>query len=241
MQISDIACLPFSSLTDFPFEHELTENSISILRNDTYNAITGFCSGSVINNSSPRLFFRVGHDSLTGRYVEHEYRILSQLQIYDFVPRIVCLKTMGRYTVLFTEVLDAVSLDTLPRNDTRLHHGYHEGLRLAHKLYSEIGFVHGDLYPGNIMISPGKSNTRKSCALLESKVYLIDFTTSIISTTQRLSWVKDLSIFVCSINGTQALIDMLEVFDEKLGRLKESYDPDLYLKYINDLEHILFE
>lgn len=227
--IKDLTCLAVQYLADFPFDHELTANSIESLRANALVPITGFCSGSVIEQDSiPKIFFRAGFDNITSPKVENEYDILSKLQVYDFVPRILCFKEMGRYKVLFIGVIDGISLDILTDAHPQFEYALKEGLKLVHRLYCELGFLHKDLHPGNIMLDH------------KSKVYLIDFTQSIIP-SQRVSWVLDLSIFVNSLDNFDNRIDQLEEFVDKLDQLPKSIDFTLYAKYINHLEHILFD
>lgn len=208
-------------LGDLPFECTFTQNSILALRYDEHHTLTGYCDGNVIGKTGP-LFFRLGSDEYTISHVLNEYDVLSKLQHYDFVPRIVELKRIGEYTVLFTELLSVVDLT----EDYKV--AIVKGIYLLHKLYSEVGFTHGDAHIGNMIITS------------DYKLYIIDFEYSHIpdNFNDRRSWKQDFYTFLDSLEEFYDLDD--DKFKE-LGLLTESAlkDPDVYLEYIKRVTALL--
>lgn len=101
-----------SSFDDFPFDHTLTLDAQRSLLTKRLKTLTGTCSGSVVGLES-EVFFRAGYNEYTVRAVMNEYNILSQLQEYSCVPRLLKVVVMGRYTILFTELLVAKPLSKL--------------------------------------------------------------------------------------------------------------------------------
>ena len=212
--------------SDFPFECELTENAVWILQRFRSSAITGYCSGDVIGRDpSEKLFFRAGYASQSISEVMDEKDILSKLQCYDFVPRIICLKAIGRYIILFTECIEGSALDDLSSNDPRLSQGVIEALMLLYTLYDDIGFTHGDMGLNNIMIDEN------------DKIYLIDFTESRIPPTidERGVWTYDFQLLARDL-----LIKLRrKLLDDITISLADQLGPESYLKHINRLEAML--
>lgn len=170
------------------------------------------------------IFFRIDND--TG-FVEDEYEILSKLQEYDFVPKIISLSNIGSHKVLFTECINGVSLEEIDANNSRWKKGVAGALDILHKLYIEKGFLHGDLALSNIMIDNN------------DKVYIIDFEGSSINTSD--TWTFDLMIFVGCVSYYAFELELRALYDE-LYRLytTKSTDADLYKGYIIKFKNILF-
>lgn len=239
--ISQLDCPAARLLADFPFDHVLTQTSIDSLLHNDLDTINGSCSGAVIGRDpETRLFFRAGFEEYTIKHIQNEYNILTKLKCYDFIPRLVDLRVMdgipghsglGKYTIIFSEFILGVTLDKIP-NTPEYEKGIKWTLRLVHRLYSEIGFVHKDLHTNNMTLTPN------------GNIYLTQFATSSIPTTfeTRESWVGDLSIFIDSLYPytTKEQSDALDAFELELERLQSSVDPNLYLEYITKLERAVF-
>lgn len=215
VKVSDVS----PDFSDFPFDHELTEDSVRTLICQGGCELTGSCSGDVIGRDG-KMFFRAGYYQKSIDAVKREHVILMQLQKYDFVPRVYCLKEFGRYTVIFTELIKAVDLDKLQHNDRRFKYGIKEGFKLTHRLYYDLGFVHRDLHAGNILIDEN------------DKVYLIDFTESDIPLMleDKGSWDRDFCVCIESLTCEQSEEAVNECYDCDIVPM--SIDPELYLTYI---------
>lgn len=221
-------------LKDFPFPHDLTSYCKKF--SSTFNEcpLSGFCSGDVIGkDSSSKIFFKAGHDLETCKMIQSEYNILVQLQDYDFIPKIFCLKSIDRYLILFMENLDAVSLDNISKKDEQFELGIRGALTLLHKLYIEKGFLHRDMHPNNIMID---SN---------NKVYIIDFSYSYLSSESNpvKFWGNELITLFESLElDDQLIIDRFAIFEDKLNDISDtaSTDPNLYHEMIIEINNILF-
>lgn len=213
-----------------PFECTLTKHGRIALLYHLNGGITGFCSGAVIGNPSlSTVFFRMGTKPEVIAEINREFDILSKLQQYDCVPRLYCLKQIGQYTVLFTEFIEGTVLEALINDEIKFKAGVKETLRLAYKLYSEIGFSHCDLHLENIMVTP------------QGKVYFVDFPTSVIS-YDRVPWYSDLSKFIDEVQyrcleNHYSWVDKIRAMDLSLVEL--STDPKLYLEYINKVKETL--
>lgn len=221
---------------DIPFEHELTSHCLKYLLQkftaDDLGPITGFCDGAVFN-SSMKLFFKAGFDTGTTDMVKHEHNILTQLQCYDFIPRVVGVKEIGRYYFLFIERLNGISLDTIDCSDPRWKLGISKSLDLLLKLYRECGFLHKDMHTNNIFLD--KNN----------KVYLLDFAFSYISSSKipDKSWVNDLIVFINSIDKYPEHVDeeAIDAFEIELMNLGTSLDPDQYQEKIGQLRSLILK
>lgn len=215
---------------DIPFKHELTAWSKKDpvwMRYET--TITGFCydSGLCAGRSAP-IFFRAGHNPETIEKVKREHKILSELQDYDFVPRIISLREINQYCILFTECIHGVSLDTIPMSDPRWKIGIMGLMEILYTLYIEKSFVHNDLDPNNIMVDNN------------NKVYIIDFECS--SLDKFNPWTKELMILNQSISTNDDLLfEQIEAFDNELESINtKSMDPSLYKFYMNKFQNMLF-
>lgn len=216
--------------SNLPFECTLTKYGRIALLYHLNGGITGFCSGVVIGNPSlSTVFFRMGTKPEVIDEINREYDILSKLQQYDCVPRLYCLKQIGRYTILFTEFIEGTVLEALNNDEIKFKAGVKETLRLAYKLYSEIGFSHCDLHLENIMVTP------------QGKVYFIDFPSSVIS-LDRNTKEFDLTKFIDEVQyrcweNHYSWVDKIRAMDLSLVEL--STDPKLYLEYINKVRETL--
>lgn len=217
---------------DFPFKHRLTSRCIAYIH-DPYT-LTGFCDGDVIGHDiSVKLFFKAGYDVETINMIESEHKILMELQDYDFIPSVICTKQMGRYYIIFMELIDAISLDSIQWDDPRYKIGIQDALNILHKLYIERGFLHKDMHPNNIMIGP------------DNKVYLIDFSSSYLSSLSQpdKTWIRDLIVFAESLEPPdEDISESLDIFSNKLENIRNtnSLDVLLYRKSIIELTNILF-
>lgn len=221
---------------DFPFAHTLTQRFIDLFPANNISEydcplLTGCRDVLKSDGTTELIFFKAGYNTDTIQRVKHEHDILTQLQHYDFIPKILYTQDIGRYHILFLKHINGVSLDHISYNDERWHKGISNALDIMHKLYSECGFVHKDMHPNNIIID------------IDGKVHLIDFEFSYLSPNRipDTSWVNDLGIFVNSLdNFDQDLIDKLEAFDEELSLIFGSMDPILYQAKITKFKQILF-
>lgn len=204
------------NFSDFPFDHTLTSDSYDSLVSDTKCVvITGWCAGDIIGMKKEVFFRAAVAEGIQD--VLNEYNILTQLQCYDFVPRVYCVRDIGRYTILFTEKIDGVDLDSLrPINLSKVKYAIKQSVRLLYNLYCELGFVHRDLHFGNILIDNN------------DKVYIIDFTSSEIPSTlsNRSSWAIDIAMLMSLKNYIL---------------IRGSVDTELYLEYVKKIESGLYD
>lgn len=221
---------------NLPFRHTPTQHFINAVSGgaDMYCmglTITGYCHGSLITcleENVDGLFFKAGTTVESKERINEEYRILEQLQNYDFVPRIKYFKEIGPYHILFLEKIEGISLDSISMADPRWKFGINTTLDMLHKLYREKGFLHLDMNPSNIMID---SN---------NKIYLLDFECSHLSPNSipDKSWIKDLIIFVNSIDLD---LDSEIKMDEELRLLdkSKSLDSELYRVKIDVFKELI--
>jgi len=207
---------------DIPFQHKFTKHYEEC---KIEGSITGYCyePNLCVGHTCP-IFFRIDN---YGGSVENEYEILSKLQEYDFVPKIISLSNIGSHKVLFTECIDGVSLDEIDVNNPRWKKGISGALDILYKLYIEKGFLHEDLCPSNIMIDNN------------DKIYIIDFEGS--STNTSDTWIFDLMAFVECVSYHVFELELIALYDELIKlRITRSTDADLYKEYITKFKNILF-
>ena len=215
----------------------LTQHCYDFLSKDEMILITCYCHGYYDNICIDGLFAKIGYNEETISHVRDEYRILSKLQDYDFVPKIAFVKEIDepqKYFILFTQKINGASLDMIDQSDRRWKIGIIGALDLLYKLYIEAGFIHRDMHPNNIMVDEN------------DKVYIIDFERCKLPGDQHKSnWMSELFIF----NGSIDTMDD-ETF-EKLEKWEQSFEPyikcdeylgnpDNFLQKIKEYKDILF-
>lgn len=131
---------------DFPLTYQLTNKCIRYLK-DEPSVLEGFCE-----YESTKCFFKAGYDHDTIQNVQHEYDILSKLQQYEFVPKILELKQINQYLIMFIEPLKGNALNNYDTNSTTFINGAKKSLDLLYQLYIEQGFYHRDMHPCNVFI-----------------------------------------------------------------------------------------
>lgn len=215
----------------------LTQHCWNFLKNDLLNGelcpliITCYCYGQYDG-----LFAKIGYTKLQIEYIRDEFRILSHLQKYDFVPKIKFVKEINEnepedsdvpkhYYILFTEKINAISLDMIDQSDRRWKIGISGALDLLYKLYIETGFIHRDMHPNNIMIDK------------DDKVYIIDFERCYLpGDTRKSNWVSELSVFNESIEiRDDETFEKLEKWQRSLKLCEENF-----LKKIKEYKEIMF-
>lgn len=210
---------------NIPFKHKFTRRYDESGGEST---ITGYCyEPTLCTGYSCPIFFRT--DYYDGS-VQTEYEVLSQLQEYDFVPKIIAISNIESHKVLFTGCIDGVSLDYMEIDDPKWKDGIIGALNILHKLYIEKGFLHGDMAVNNIMIDK------------DDKVYIIDFEGSVLD--KDATWIDDLMRFVDGISYSMddAVTSKLESLYGELDALlvTKSTNADLYMEYITKFKNILF-
>lgn len=168
---------------------------------DEHIPITCYAHGYYKDRYIDGLFLKMGYDEHTVKRVKEEYDILCKLQMYDFIPKVSFISEEGRYYFLFMEKIDGISLDKIPKTDERWKTGICSSLDLLYQLYTEKGFIHRDIHPGNIMIDN------------HNKVYIIDLEYCHLpgDSYTNATWVLELGLLEMSIryNTSDELYDLL--------------------------------
>lgn len=171
-----------------------------------HNTITGIC-----NKFDKNVFFKASKYHYDKEKLHNEYLVMSKLQDYDFVPKVIGQEEYNKYYIIYTEIIDAVSLDLLETNDSKFKIGLINVCQLLKKLFIEKGFNHNDMHTNNIMID------------INNEVYIIDFEYSKLNSE---SWTKDFNCFLNSFDHID-FYDLINELSEDSSNIKLL---DLYIE-----------